>query len=141
MGDRVDWFADKDEVPEGQREIDAALWNWAAWVEPSGYRAQTSPMFVQAQSTARARAQYTTTARITADAPAARAMEQAVRGLPPQHRAVLKWFYVTGGSPHKAARLIEIDPQFLVPMLRDARVRVAPLYETELARKWVGVTV
>ncbi len=97
-------------------------------------------MFRAAQSTARARAQYTAAPRIAADVPAARAMEEAVRGLPPQHRALLKWFYVTGGSPYKAARLIEIEPQFLVPMLRDARVRVAPLYETELARKWVGVT-
>lgn len=141
MVDRVDWFAGMTEVPEEQRATDLALANWAAWLKPSGYRAESSPMFAQAQSTARARSQYTVTARITADAPSARAMEEAVRGLPPQHRAVLKWFYVTGGSPHKAARLIEIDPQFLVPMLRDARVRVAPLYETELARKWVGVTV
>ncbi len=137
---RVDWFDGMTEVPEGQREIDVALANWAAWLRPSGGRAEVSAMFRQAQSTARARAQYTVTARITADAPSARAMEEAVRGLPAQHRAVLKWFYVVGGSPYKAARLIEIEPQFLVPMLRDARVRVAPLYETELARKWVGVS-
>ena len=137
---RVDWFEGMTEVPEAQREIDVALANWAAWLRPSGGRAEVSAMFRQAQSTARARAQYTVAARITADAPAARAMEEAVRGLPPQHRAVLKWFYVVGGSPYKAARLIEIEPQFLVPMLRDARVRVAPLYETELARKWVGVS-
>jgi hypothetical protein len=137
---RVDWFDGMTEVPEAQREIDVALANWAAWLRPSGGRAEVSAMFRQAQSTARARAQYTVAARITADAQSARAMEEAVRRLPSECHAVLKWFYVTGGSPYKAARLIGIQPEFLVSSLRNARVRVAPLYETELARKWVGVS-
>lgn len=105
-------------VEEHQRDMDARLRNWAAWVKPRtpGW---ISPMFRLYRSNA---LQYHRPEhRETCDILAAMSMEKAVCKLPDKHRTAVRWHYVYPIHPHKVQRALAVNESGLYELVRNAR--------------------
>lgn len=105
-------------VPEDQKEMDASLKNWAAWVKPRS-PSWVSPMFRQAMSGARQ--WHQPEIRETCDVLAAQAIEKAVFHLPERHRTAIRWHYVFPVSPSKVCRELGTSMDDLASLVRDGR--------------------
>lgn len=117
-------------LTETERAIDRRLSNWAAVVRGSG-RGGCSPMWRMARSSdARSRGTYAAAVHVPADAADGWLIERQVAAMArrwPQHAGVLRWYYVHGGAPEKAARLLECAAHELVALLRSARASLGLL--------------
>lgn len=114
--DYIDFHA----VADLHLDIHARLENWARWVRTSPQSGWTaSPMWRQVKSLARQ--WHVPEYRENCDLLDAHEMERQVRLLPNGHRDAIRWCYVYGGQPGKAAKLIGVSKDMLKKLVEDGR--------------------
>ncbi len=104
-------------VPAHQEAIHMRLINWAR-AQRNGSGNNTAPMFRQYRSSDQW-AQATVSEPV--DQRDAAKINKAWQQLPGNHRAALKWHYVTPGSPQKACRGIGCTMEDLARLVVDGR--------------------
>ena len=93
---------DFNAVPFHHERMDERLKNWARWVRPRP-RSWVHPMWRGFKAS---EVWTGHTASIPINQLDAQEIEKAVSGLPEVHRFVIRWCYVYGGQPRKAAQQV-----------------------------------
>ena len=99
------------------RAIDGRLVNWARCVRAYPL-SRTHPMFSQYRSSEQ---WAELSASIPADQVDGLVIERAVAQIDNDPREALRWFYVYGGSPNKAAKYIKCSAHGLAELLHQGR--------------------
>ena len=117
---RRDEYIDFHAVSDQHLAIHARLNNWAMWVRTQPLTGwASSPMWRQVKSLTRQ--WHAPEYRENCDLLDAVEMERMVRMLPRGHRDAVRWCYVYGGQPGKAARLIGVSKDMLRKLVEDGR--------------------
>lgn len=112
--DAIDFHA----VPEHQLAMDARLYNWAR-AQRSKTGQDCAPMFRQYRSSDQWAGSAAASSPV--DQRDAAKINKAWQQLPGNHRAAIKWHYVTPGSPTKACRAIGCTMDDLARLVVDGR--------------------
>jgi len=97
--------------------MDARLKNWASWVRPRA-SSWVHPMWRGFKSN---EIWTGPTASVPLDPLDAQALEKGVSALPEQHRFAVRWCYVYGGQPRKAAQHVGETLEGLQVLIVNAR--------------------
>lgn len=113
MGSDIDFNA----VPFRQEHIHERLVNWARWVRPRR-SSWVHPMWRGFKAS---EVWAETRVSVPLDPLDAQAVEKAVSGLPDAHRFSVRWCYVYGGNPRRAAREVGETLEGLAALISAAR--------------------
>lgn len=108
---------DFNAVPYKQEAIHSRLVNWARWVRPRR-SSWVHPMW---RGFKPSEVWAGTAVSIPINTLDAQAVEKAISGLPDAHRFSVRWCYVYGGNPRRAAREVGETLEGLAALISAAR--------------------